>query len=131
MFDFLKWQGWLSAKADQLRASGNAVEFRAGAGGPKPSFTIGLIGEETIADFATWNTGETDWTIMDKAKGTGTTPLAHRWGVGLNDGNYEREFAEFVSALSKFELRTPRDQERSLDRLAVDQLPADDAFDDR
>jgi hypothetical protein len=107
VFDFVKWQDWLSTKANLFREAGRDVHFReAPEGRKKPSFTIELVGEKTLAHFTTWNTGETDWTVMPKIKSS-KTPLAHRWGVILNDDSYESAFAEFTAAVSKFETRTP------------------------
>ncbi len=101
-FDFAKWRNWLSAQAGLLRAAGHEVEFAEGTGTKKPSFGIGVVGKNTLADFTTWSTGETDWTVLRKTPQS-RIPLAHRWGAVLADADYEEAFDAFRKIFSQFE----------------------------
>jgi hypothetical protein len=112
MFDFRKWERGVSAKADALCATGCEVEFQAATEeSEKPSFVVALIGTRTVADFQTWKTGETDWTVLDKGNPVNAM-LAHRWGLKLDDGSYEAAFEEFLAAVLKCEAPPSRAKEK-------------------
>jgi hypothetical protein len=81
---------------------GLKTEFRGPSDTPKPGITMGIIGLNAVADFSSWMTGETDYTIMVPASSEGKM-VSHRWGLVLNDDSFETTFQEFVDEFRKIE----------------------------
>ena len=101
MFDYNKWRAWLQAKAAELEGSGVKTSFGYGPDeGKKPGMTFGMIGPKAMGDFATWVTGETDYTIMVPPSPEATM-VSHKWGLVLTDDIFEATFNEFIAEFRK------------------------------
>jgi hypothetical protein len=95
MFDFLRWRQFISDRADELRRDGFATELRLSDHSPKPGTALNVSGQETLAYFSNWNTGEADYEIMGM---TGELILSQS-GLLLDDGNFQSAFDAFAEAV--------------------------------
>jgi hypothetical protein len=95
MFDFIRWRQWLADRAEDLRVEGFKTNLRLSDQSPKPGTSLEVTGQRTLALFANWNTGETDYDIAD----ANAKLLSHKWGQILDDLNFEASFAEFANEL--------------------------------
>jgi hypothetical protein len=103
MFDFPKWSAWLEEKTREMGKIGSKAEFRVGpSDGPKPGMGMGIVGLNAMAEFTSWTTGETDYTIMAPVNPEGKM-VSHRWGLILDDESFEMTFQEFIDEFRKFE----------------------------
>jgi len=103
MFDFPKWSVWLEEKTREMGKIVLKAEFRVGpSDGPKPGMGMGIVGLNAMADFTSWTTGETDYTIMAPVSPEGKM-VSHRWGLILDDESFEMTFHEFIDEFRKFE----------------------------
>ncbi len=104
MFDFLKWRTWLQERTNELRKEGFEADFRAGPDdSPKPGMAIGIFGLKAMADFQSWITGETDFTVM-VPRSRDAKMVSHKWGLLLTDETFEKTFIEFMAEFRKFEI---------------------------
>ena len=95
MFEFERWELWLSRSARTLQEVGYAVQFRSG-GPPTPKPCCSFIIESDIAvgQFTVWVTGEADFDVMDlPSKGF----AHHVWGIILDDLGFEGVFNDFLA----------------------------------
>lgn len=103
MFNYKQWQAWLQAKASELQGDGVTTSLRSGPDtGNKPGMGFGIIGLKAMGDFASWVTGETDYTIMVPPSPEAKM-VSHKWGLTLTDETFEATFNEFITEFQKYD----------------------------
>ena len=94
MFDFARWNAWLSDQVPRLEAEDFEMRFGIGKSEtPKQGMAYGIIGHRVIGLFQNWITGEADYTIQGQ---TSKDMIAYRWGVIATDETFEALFCEFL-----------------------------------